>query len=551
MNFKNALVAGTGKSGISAAKLLIAHGVKVTLFDENEKRDKNDLMEKLSRSELVTILLGKLTDEVLKQTDIMVISPGIPVDSAFVEEVKKAGIPVWSEIELAYYFGKGKIAAITGTNGKTTTTALVGEIVKAWNPKTIVVGNIGIPYTELCDTTDDDSATVAEISSFQLETIVDFHPNVSAVLNLTPDHLNRHYTFENYGNVKKSITKNQTEEDVVVLNYDDEHTRAMAEGIQPRVVYFSRLEKPAGGVYVEDGHIKIEANGEKIDVLALKDLILLGAHNVENVLAAVGISYYMGVPVNIIRDVAVSFKAVEHRIEYVKTVAGVDYYNDSKGTNPDAAIKGIQAMVKPTYLIGGGYDKGSTYDEWIDAFDGKVARSKKDRTMDEKRFGIQIDSLCDLVSFGVFPVVLCWYSGMNTPFGMVILALYCLAGMIRLAYYNVLEEKKNNDDDDAEVIEQSDGRKYFHGMPITAISVGLPIIYVTSPLLGSSFPILLHGIMILAMILFITDFRFPKPTTKELMVIIVIVAVAVVWLMIRYMVRRHIITIPYFISLLL
>lgn len=238
--------------------------------------------------------------------------------------------------------------------------------------KTIVVGNIGIPYTELCDTTDDDSATVAEISSFQLETIVDFHPNVSAILNLTPDHLNRHYTFENYGNVKKSITKNQTEDDVVVLNYDDDHTRAMAEGIRPRVVYFSRLEKPAGGVYVEDGHIVIEANGEKIDVLALKDLILLGSHNVENVLAAVGISYYMGVPVNVIRDVAVSFKAVEHRIEYVKTVAGVDYYNDSKGTNPDAAIKGIQAMVKPTYLIGGGYDKGSTYDEWIDAFDGKV-----------------------------------------------------------------------------------------------------------------------------------------------------------------------------------
>ena len=187
----------------------------------------------------------------------------------------------------------------------------------------------------------------------------------------------------------------------------------------------------------------------------------------------------------------------------------------------------------------------------FDAFDGKVARSKKDRTMDEKRFGIQIDSLCDLVSFGVFPVVLCWFSGMNTPFGMVILALYSLAGMIRLAYYNVLEEKKNNDDDDAEVIEQPDGRKYFHGMPITAISVGLPIIYVTSPLLGAFFPILLHGIMILAMILFITDFRFPKPTTKELMVIIVIVAVAVVWLMIRYMVRRHIITLPYIISLLL
>ncbi len=186
----------------------------------------------------------------------------------------------------------------------------------------------------------------------------------------------------------------------------------------------------------------------------------------------------------------------------------------------------------------------------FDAFDGKVARSKKDRTMDEKRFGIQIDSLCDLVSFGVFPVVLCWYSGMNTPVGMLILAMYCLAGMIRLAYYNVLEEKKNNDDYDAEVIETPNGRKYFHGMPITAISVGLPVIYVTSPLLGAYFPIVLHAIMIIALVLFITDFRFPKPTTKELMVIIAIVAVAVVWLMLRYMVRRHIINLPYVIGLM-
>lgn len=372
MEFKNVLVAGTGKSGISAAKLLIKHGVNVYLFDENENRKKEDIIAKLDNSEQVTVVLGTLTEEILSLTDIMVISPGIPVDAAFVEKVKAAGIPVWSEIELAYYYGKGKIAAITGTNGKTTTTALVGEIVKAWNEKTIVVGNIGIPYTELCDTTDDTSMTVAEISSFQLETIVAFHPNVSAILNLTPDHLNRHYTFENYGAVKKSITKNQTEQDVVVLNYDDVHTKAMAEGVLPKVVYFSRLEKPEGGVYVEDGHIWLEDGEKKIDVLALKDLRLLGSHNVENVLAAVGISYYMGVPVEIIRETATHFQAVEHRIEYVDTIDGVDYYNDSKGTNPDAAIKGIQAMVKPTYLIGGGYDKGSTYDEWIDAFDGKV-----------------------------------------------------------------------------------------------------------------------------------------------------------------------------------
>ena len=374
MEINTAIVAGTGKSGISATKLLVNHGVKVYLFDENKDRDIEAIKEKTGDSELVQIELGELGEDALSSSQLMVISPGIPVDAPFTDVVRNAGIPIWSEIELAYHYGKGKIAAITGTNGKTTTTALVGEIVKAHNAKTIVVGNIGIPYTELCDTTDDDSDTVAEISSFQLETVIDFHPNVSAILNLTPDHLNRHYTFENYGNVKFSITKNQTMDDVTVLNYDDEHTRAMGEKAKDHchVVYFSRLEKPAGGVYVEDGDIILEDGDKKINVLAIKDLKLMGAHNVENVLAAVGISYYMGVPVDVIRDVATSFKAVAHRIEYVDTVDGFAYYNDSKGTNPDAAIKGIQAMVAPTFLIGGGYDKGSEYDEWIEAFDGKV-----------------------------------------------------------------------------------------------------------------------------------------------------------------------------------
>ncbi len=374
MEINTAIVAGTGKSGISATKLLVNHGVKVYLFDENKDRDIEAIKEKTGDSELVQIELGELGEDALSSSQLMVISPGIPVDAPFTDVVRNAGIPIWSEIELAYHYGKGKIAAITGTNGKTTTTALVGEIVKAHNAKTIVVGNIGIPYTELCDTTDDDSDTVAEISSFQLETVIDFHPNVSAILNLTPDHLNRHYTFENYGNVKFSITKNQTMDDVTVLNYDDEHTRAMGEKAKDHchVVYFSRLEKPAGGVYVEDGDIILDDGDKKINVLAIKDLKLMGAHNVENVLAAVGISYYMGVPVDVIRDVATSFKAVAHRIEYVDTIDGVAYYNDSKGTNPDAAIKGIQAMVAPTFLIGGGYDKGSEYDEWIEAFDGKV-----------------------------------------------------------------------------------------------------------------------------------------------------------------------------------
>lgn len=372
MEIKKAIVAGTGKSGISASRLLLAHGVSVYLFDENTDRNENEIMEKVGNSPLITVVLGKLSKEMIKASDIMVLSPGISVEAAFVKEVQDFGIPVWSEIELAYHYGKGKIAAITGTNGKTTTTALTGEIIKAWNEKTIVVGNIGIPYTELCDTTDKESITVAEISSFQLETIVNFHPNVSAVLNLTPDHLDRHHTFENYGAVKKSISKNQTEKDVIVLNYDDKYTRAMAEGVKAKVVYFSRLDKPENGVYLENGHIFIEADGKKIDVLNIDDLILLGDHNIENVLAAIAITYYMGVPAEIIGKAAISFKAVEHRIEYVETIDGVSYYNDSKGTNTDAAIKGIKAMKNPTFLIGGGYDKGAEYDDWIEAFDDKV-----------------------------------------------------------------------------------------------------------------------------------------------------------------------------------
>ena len=371
---KRVLVFGTGKSGIGAADLLCETGAKVILFDGNEKTDKDAVLHKLSSGEGAEVYAGELPKEVLDSLDLVVLSPGVPTDIPAVKKFYEMGLPVWGEVELAYRTGKGRVLAITGTNGKTTTTALVGEIVKAYNASTIVVGNIGIPYTELCDTTNEDSDTVAEISSFQLETVINFHPNVSAILNLTPDHLNRHYTFENYGNVKFSITKNQTMDDVTVLNYDDEHTRAMGEKAKShvRVVYFSRLEKPAGGVYVEDGNIVLEDGDKKINVLALSDLKLLGAHNVENVLAAVGISYYMGVPVDVIRNVATSFKAVEHRIEYVDTINGVAYYNDSKGTTPDAAIKGIQAMVSPTYLIGGGYDKGSEYDEWIEAFGGKV-----------------------------------------------------------------------------------------------------------------------------------------------------------------------------------
>ncbi len=374
MNDKKVLVAGGGKSGLCASALLARNGEKVILFDENEKLDAKELMEKVECEQRanIEVHIGKLTDEIIDECSLMVISPGIPTDTEFAMKVKAAGIPVWSEIELAYRYEKGLVAAITGTNGKTTTTTLVGEIMKAYNEETFVVGNIGIPYTSLADKTSEGSITVAEISSFQLETIDTFRPHVSAILNITPDHLNRHYTFENYANCKLDITRNQTKEDYAVLNYDDPETMKLADRVGSKVVYFSRCKKLDEGVYVEDGNVVIAENGSIIRVLSLDKVKLLGTHNTENILAAVAVAYYMGVPVEIIERVCTSFEGVEHRIEYVKTVNGVAYYNDSKGTNPDAAIKGIKAMTTTTFLIGGGYDKHSEYDEWIEAFDAKV-----------------------------------------------------------------------------------------------------------------------------------------------------------------------------------
>ncbi|MCM1272326.1 MAG: UDP-N-acetylmuramoyl-L-alanine--D-glutamate ligase [Clostridium sp.] len=409
---KKVLVAGAGKSGISAAKLLLRNNARVILFDENKELDVEDVRKKITdgkENERLEIVVGKLREDTIKQCEIMVISPGIPTDADFAIKVKQAGVLVWSEIELAYFFEKGSVAAITGTNGKTTTTTLVGEIIKAYNEKTFVVGNIGTPYTSLADSTNGDSVTVAEISSFQLETIHKFKPRVSAILNITPDHLNRHYTFENYAGCKLDITKNQTGEDYAVLNYDDAETMKLADKITAKHVLFSRTTRLKEGVYVEDGTIVIcDADGKK-EILPLKDIKLLGNHNIENVLAAVGISYYMGVPADIIRKVCTEFQGVVHRIEYVATVGGVAYYNDSKGTNPDAAIKAVQAMTTDTLLIGGGYDKHSAYDEWIESFDGKIkylvliGETAKDIEACANKHGfhntIILDSLEDAVKF--------------------------------------------------------------------------------------------------------------------------------------------------------
>lgn len=369
---KKVLVVGAGISGIGAVESLSRAGACPVLYDENEKLVKEEVEAKLSDSCKKEVIIGRLPEEVKNSAELVVLSPGAPVDSEFVDSFRKRGIKIWGEIELAYELGKGKVIAITGTNGKTTTTSLVGEIMKAHYEDVCVVGNIGNPYTMTAPDSKEDTVTVAEISSFQLETIEAFHPTVSAILNITPDHLNRHHTMENYAAVKESITSNQTKEDVCVLNYDNEYTRAFGDNCPARVIYFSSGSKPEEGLYL-DGDDIYQAQGGNVDKLMnIHEMNLVGMCNVENVMAAIAIAESMDVPMDKIIDTVKGFKAVEHRIEYVATKGGVDYYNDSKGTNPDAAIQGIKAMSKPTVLIGGGYDKQSEYDEWIEAFDGKV-----------------------------------------------------------------------------------------------------------------------------------------------------------------------------------
>lgn len=368
---KTVLVVGTGISGIAAVKLLIRKGAEVILFDSNAKLDYEEVKKKFPEGMEFDLVLGEFPEQILDRTDIAVLSPGVPTDLPFVIEMQERKIPVWGEIELAYLCGSGKVYAITGTNGKTTTTALTGEIMKTYYESVFVVGNIGMPYTEYVLDMKKDSVTVAEVSSFQLETIHRFCPQVSAILNITPDHLNRHHTMECYIETKAQIAKNQTKEQVCVLNYEDACLRKIAKDITADVFWFSSEHVLERGIWLEGEQI-IYCDTERIPVCTIHDMKLLGKHNYENVMAAVAIAMHAGVPLECIRKAVREFNAVEHRIEFVREFDGVKYYNDSKGTNPDAAIKAVEAMVAPTVVIGGGYDKKSTYDEWIASFGDKV-----------------------------------------------------------------------------------------------------------------------------------------------------------------------------------
>ena len=369
---KKVLVFGSGKSGIGASDLLAKVGAFPVIYDGNAEIDKDAVVHKTDGAYPVTVYAGELPKEVQDSLDLVVLSPGVPTDLPLVKSFYEQGLPVWGEVELAYRVGDGEVLAITGTNGKTTTTALLGKIMQDARESVFVVGNIGTPYTSKALEMKPNSVTVAEISSFQLETIDEFAPKVSAILNITEDHLNRHHTMEEYIRVKELITENQGTEDVCVLNYEDEVLREFGKHLTPRVVYFSSGRKLDAGIYLDGNKIILKDGEKEIEVVKTEDLKLLGKHNFENVMAAVAMAYYDGVSLDSIRKSICEFTAVAHRIEYVTEKKGVVYYNDSKGTNPDAAIKGIQAMNRPTLLIGGGYDKQSGYDEWIEAFDGKV-----------------------------------------------------------------------------------------------------------------------------------------------------------------------------------
>ena len=320
MEFRNkrVLVVGSGKSGIGAARLLGNTLARPVLFDSNEKTDVTEIQRKAGEIPGLEIMAGSVPEEIKRELILVVISPGVPADAPFLEEYRQRDIPIWGEIELAYAFSKGRVAAITGTNGKTTTTTLVGEIFKAHFPSVFVVGNIGNPYTEAAPDMTEESVAVAEISSFQLETIHAFHPQVSAILNITPDHLNRHHTMECYAAVKESIAVNQTGDDVCVLNYEDPYTRDFGSRCPAKVVFFSSKRELGEGIYLKDEEIYLAQPGQERErkiqrLMNIHDMNLVGMCNVENVMAAIGICLAMKVPVETILKVIKDFKAVPHR----------------------------------------------------------------------------------------------------------------------------------------------------------------------------------------------------------------------------------------------
>ena len=367
---KHVLILGLARSGIAAAMELISLGAKVTASDMKSREELEDTAFLESRG--VRLVCGGHPLTLLNKCDLIVLSPGVPSDLEILDEARKRDISVISELELGYRFAKAPIIAVTGTNGKTTTTTLIGEILKNDGRNITLAGNIGIPLVREVEKAENKDYLVVEVSSFQLENIMHFKPKISVILNITEDHLNRHKTFENYIKAKARILENQTEEDYAVLNYDDPIARSFVKRIKPKIMFFSQKEELIRGIYVKNGVIVIRENGKIYPILKAGELGIKGSHNLENALAAVCVAWIARINLNNMAETLKDFHGVEHRLEFVANIAGVKFINDSKATNPDAAQKAIEALKEPIVLIAGGYDKKSDYSSFVKAFNEKV-----------------------------------------------------------------------------------------------------------------------------------------------------------------------------------
>ncbi len=370
---KRVLVVGLGKSGVASALFLKAHGARVTVSDTKSGDElRNEIPVLLDHG--ITVETGGHGERTFREQDLIVVSPGVPVDAPLLQQARSLGEVVIGEIELAAQFLRGPIVAITGSNGKTTTTTLAGEILAAGGLPTLVGGNIGTPAISLTERATPETVIVLEVSSFQLETIQSFHPKIAAVLNVTPDHLDRHKTLEVYVNAKARIFENQNQTDFAVLNADDPTCAAMAPRTRAQIFWFSRQKEVKQGAWVSEGRILFRQAAGQREIMQLSEIPLKGAHNLENVLAAVCAGALMGCAPAKIREAVRNFKAVEHRLEFVATIGGVDYYNDSKATNVDATIKALESFPANIHLILGGKDKGSDYSVLSDLLRKRVKR---------------------------------------------------------------------------------------------------------------------------------------------------------------------------------
>lgn len=373
MEFKNkkVIVLGAGISGFAVAKLAKQLGATVALSDAKAESEIKYNLNHL-RQWGIEVILGKQEESLLEGLDYLLVSPGVPIGISLIQKAKEKGIVVMSEIEVAYRLCDVPMYAVTGTNGKTTTTALLAELMKTLYRVVGVGGNIGTPLCDEAVRVGHEGCVVAEISSYQLEGISAFHPQIATILNLTPDHLARHGSVENYQKVKETIFKNHTKNDFLVLNYDDEKVRDMASRTNSTVMFFSRNEALKEGAFISDGWITIVWKGQMYRVCAVDKVKIKGGHNLENALAAISVAFLAGVDIADMADILMKFSGVEHRIEPVTTIQGVAYYNDSKATNPESAIKALETFSGNIILIAGGHDKNTDLTEFMQLAKKKV-----------------------------------------------------------------------------------------------------------------------------------------------------------------------------------